>query len=632
MQLFMEAKEKDLFGKSKSLSPQRRVTSSRSLPIGEDLSFKLEDIIDAFPALPQRASGHQSTEEPSLENVEVHSLAPVEKSTSANIPAKCQPNERPDACASASLRTEDTKGLNPRMQTLIDTNEHLRSDVQRLLAQIRTSHSRQRCLQSEIEDLSDRLSELQSFNTALEERVSSLSAAAASRVQGPVASAEEFISLQTSLDVERSRAAKAERELVALREALLEEQESRRSLQHRLEEERGNIRVILRMRPSLAILQKVCTDQDAGAIVGVGEDTQIVLDERLQTVTLVSPLSGTKSFEFYRVVGPQATQQHVFNEVLPLLQCAVDGFNVAILAYGQTGSGKTHTLLGDHVAAIDELSSEHIGVIPRAVEALFIALENMNKAKRFSVECSLIELYNDLFGDLLAPETLQGSRAPEWKQGSGSRHSVRSSHEVLALLRAGFASRQVHSTKQNEHSSRSHAIVTLHLFIVDTLTKQERKSKIVFADLAGSERVSKSHSTGERLREAQFINKSLSALGDVVAALSQKNTDACASAAPHIPYRNSKLTLALQDCIGGQSKTLLIACVSPNDPPAEVHTYETLSTLLFAGRVRRVQNRATRAQEVPAATQEAPLHRDMHGEIAARPQRSSPGLKRRMKF
>ncbi|RNC30829.1 kinesin-like protein KIF21A, partial [Trypanosoma cruzi] len=183
-----------------------------------------------------------------------------------------------------------------------------------------------------------------------------------------------------------------------------------------------------------------------------------------------------------------------------------------------------------------------------------------------------------------------------------TQHVVCDAGEALRTLREGASRRQVHATQQNCHSSRSHLIFTVYLtqkrripFRNEASTTRasstvlrRMESKLVFVDLAGSERISKSQSVGDRLLEARHINKSLAALGDVVATLS--NATISNTAAVHVPYRNSTLTGLLQDVIGNRSKTVLLACVGPNDPPYENNTAETVTTLKFASRVRCVRN------------------------------------------
>ncbi|KAK8705365.1 hypothetical protein V6N13_048968 [Hibiscus sabdariffa] len=250
----------------------------------------------------------------------------------------------------------------------------------------------------------------------------------------------------------------------------------------------------------------------------IGEDGSLVILDPLKPRK-----DGRKVFQFNRVFGPTATQDDVFSDTQPLIRSVMDGYNVCIFAYGQTGSGKTYTML--------EIRS-----------------------------CT----YDD--GLSLPDATL---------------HTVKSTSDVLNLMKYGEVNRVVCSTAINSRSSRSHSILTVHVHGKDASGNLLR-SCLHLVDLAGSERVDKSEVTGDRLKEAQHINKSLSCLGDVITALAQKNS--------HIPYRNSKLTLLLQDSLGGHAKTLMFAHVSPEEDSFG----ETISTLKFAQRVSTVELGAAR--------------------------------------
>ncbi|OMO71404.1 hypothetical protein CCACVL1_18234 [Corchorus capsularis] len=235
---------------------------------------------------------------------------------------------------------------------------------------------------------------------------------------------------------------------------------------------------------------------------------------------------GRKLFQFNHVFGPSATQDDVFKETQPLIRSVMDGYNVCIFAYGQTGSGKTYTMSGP--SEIRSCTSDNGLSLPDA-----------------------------------------------------TMHTVKSTSDVLNLMKFGEVNRVVCSTALNNRSSRSHSILTVHVNGKDGSGNMLR-SCLHLVDLAGSERVDKSEVTGDRLKEAQHINKSLSCLGDVITALAQKNS--------HIPYRNSKLTLLLQDSLGGHAKTLMFAHVSPEGDSFG----ETISTLKFAQRVSTVELGAAR--------------------------------------
>jgi len=389
---------------------------------------------------------------------------------------------------------------------------------------------------------------------------------------------KQLVSLVTEVEIDKERARQLKTTLEMLSTKWQQESAVRKNLHNVLEDMKGNVRVILRMRPLLDFERKP-TEQHKHLIPVYQEEGQIdIMDSH--TVRVTTPTMGGKNFDYYRVLGETTTQEDMYVEVAPLVQSALDGYNVCILAYGQTGSGKTYTIMGDG------RTSRGRGVVQRSIDDVFGRLKALDPELRWNVSCTMCELYLDDIRDLLGVGT---DRISVHQTGSGfsagglSAIDVASPLQALELMQQGAAQRQVHATLMNPTSSRSHAIFTLHVRIEGP--KSVRTSKIVFVDLAGSERVSKSHSTGERLKEAMHINKSLSALGDVIAALSQGQS--------FVPYRNSKLTMLLQEVIGGNSKTLMCTCICPGTPWSS-NLSETVSTLSFASRVRSVRNTLTR--------------------------------------
>ena len=354
----------------------------------------------------------------------------------------------------------------------------------------------------------------------------------------------------------------------------------RKLLHNEVEDLKGNIRVLVRLRPCVA------NDNEAPVHSGVMEDGTLELDEHKKTVFVSTPTLGTRAFEYYGTFGPaddSAIQQGLLFEqqIKPLIVSVFDGYNVSVVAYGQTGSGKTFTILGPA-----QPSTNLSGVLPQSIEYL---LDHRKSGVVLSL--TMVELYMDQLHDLLSIATEGMSRKCELRQNPGVEGvSIVGALEVILdtwpdsmqLIQAGIAVRQTHKTLKNATSSRSHLILTLHVESTDK-KGQHFVSKLVFCDLAGSERVSRSLSQGDRLKEAQHINKSLSALGDVMHALSS------VPRAAHIPYRNSRLTQLLQSSIGGKSKTLMIACISPH-LPAQHNLVETISTLQFASRTRLIRN------------------------------------------
>ncbi|RDX70472.1 Kinesin-like protein KIN-14L, partial [Mucuna pruriens] len=347
--------------------------------------------------------------------------------------------------------------------------------------------------------------------------------------------------------------------------------EENRKLYNLVQDLKGNIRVYCRIRPSFRAESKNVVDF-------IGEDGSLFILDPTKTLK-----DGRKLFQFNQVFGPKAGQDEVYKDTQPLIRSVMDGYNVCIFAYGQTGSGKTYTMSGPSGG-----TSKDMGINYLALNDLFQMSNGRKDIIKYDIYVQMVEIYNEQVRDLLAEDKTDnkypfhifcnddGMSLPDARL-----RSVKSTTDVMTLMKLGEVNRAVSSTAMNNRSSRSHSVLTVHVHGKDTSGSSIR-SCLHLVDLAGSERVDKSEVTGERLKEAQFINKSLSCLGDVITALAQKNS--------HIPYRNSKLTLLLQDSLGGHAKTLMFAHVSP-----EADSFgETVSTLKFAQRVSTVELGAAR--------------------------------------
>ncbi|XP_024043279.1 kinesin-like protein KIN-14L isoform X2 [Citrus sinensis] len=347
-----------------------------------------------------------------------------------------------------------------------------------------------------------------------------------------------------------------------------------RKLYNMVQDLKGNIRVYCRVRPSFRAETK-------NVIEFIGEDGSLVILDPLK-----ARKEGRKVFQFNHVFGPTATQDDVFKDTQPLIRSVMDGYNVCIFAYGQTGSGKTHTMSGPSGGMQKDRGINYL-----ALEDLFHISSTRKDIINYDIYVQMIEIYNEQVRDLLIEDSSNTKleiRSCASENGlnlpDATMHSVKSTADVLRLMKLGEVNRAVSSTAINNRSSRSHSVLTIHVHGKDT-SGSILRSCLHLVDLAGSERVDKSEVTGDRLKEAQYINKSLSCLGDVITALAQKNS--------HIPYRNSKLTLLLQDSLGGRAKTLMFAHVSP-----EVDSFgETVSTLKFAQRVSTVELGAARVNK-----------------------------------
>lgn len=279
-----------------------------------------------------------------------------------------------------------------------------------------------------------------------------------------------------------------------------------------------------------------------------------------------------KVYEFDRVFDEKSTQYEVFSEMEGLVTSVLDGYSACIFAYGQTGSGKTYTMEGD----VDNESLR--GVIPRTLEALCSEMTRRSSIE-YSIHISMIEIYNEKVYDLLGNNLQVDVRLnPDGHvvMPSANSEKVDNYEAMQAVLARGNMARRVACTASNEHSSRSHMLFILTLDSFNPATSQHSSGRLVLVDLAGSERIAKTESTGLLLTEGQFINKSLSSLGDVIHALQNKHK--------HIPFRNSTLTFVLQDVLTEGNKVLMITQLSP----AVGNAQESLQSLEFANRVNKV--------------------------------------------
>ena len=295
-----------------------------------------------------------------------------------------------------------------------------------------------------------------------------------------------------------------------------------------------------------------------------------------------------------RNIFPQNIVQIFFVRVFTdlgqeVVQQSYAGYNMCVFAYGQTGSGKTYTMMG---------SEGDRGLIPRICETLF---QKMVEGTKYRVEVSYLEIYNEKVKDLLKKGSTHNLKVREHPTTGPyvqdlSKHLVGEYRDILRLMEQGNDLRTTASTNMNDTSSRSHAIFTITFVQAGYLEgmPHETESKIHLVDLAGSERANATGATGQRLKEGAHINKSLVTLGSVISALAEasslKNqTKSSSKNQTHIPYRDSTLTWLLKDSLGGNSKTIMIAAISP----ADVNHNETLSTLRYANRAKNIINKPT---------------------------------------
>ena len=320
------------------------------------------------------------------------------------------------------------------------------------------------------------------------------------------------------------------------KEKLRKEETLRRKLHNQVQELKGNIRVFCRVRPSLnaetatdvADIQYPDESEEAKEINFIGPE---------EKSSLGSVSRKNSNFAFDRVFGPSSQNGEIFDEISQLVQSALDGYNVCIFCYGQTGSGKTYTM-----SSLD-------GMIPRAVHQIYETARDLEeKGWYYTMEGNFVEVYNENLNDLLGKAEELDKKKHEIRHDMQrcktmitdvTTVQLESPEMVDTILKRAAANRSVAATKANERSSRSHSVFILKLKGQNNLTGERSEGTLNLVDLAGSERLSHTGATGDRLKETQNINRSLSCLGDVIAALGQGKDGG------HIPYRNSKVSFSV---------------------------------------------------------------------------------------
>jgi len=343
----------------------------------------------------------------------------------------------------------------------------------------------------------------------------------------------------------------------------------RKKLHNIVEDMKGKVRVFCRVRPMI----KSEVDKGCRSVATLIDDFNLSLETK----------NGPKVFPYDSCFGPSASQEQIFEDTKRLIQSAIDGYNTCVFAYGQTGSGKTYTMYG---------SKERPGITPRAIEELYHILGQMESFCDIKVSCHMVELYLDTLKDLLqSKENKKPSQNLEIKEdGKGMVYiqnvtikPAPTKEDLSKIIKMGMMNRTTSGTAMNDFSSRSHLIVNIVIEIHNLHTDQRTIGKLSLVDLAGSERASKAQTNPKQLNEAKAINKSLSALGDVISALSSQ---VLGDRDRFVPYRNNKLTMLMKDCLGGTAKTLMFVNVSPADTNFE----ETQTSLNYATRVKLIVN------------------------------------------
>lgn len=496
-----------------------------------------------------------------------------------------------------SSMVENLRRLETRKRDLVRANEQLRhdiaahkSDTNRSLIKLKEDLHRKRLvmyeqmdqtlatLQGDIDDIDASIEATGATRQHLEAQLAGPLARARADIEGRLKSVQEKSATEheelarlsrrieeRKAEAERLRRAASEKaaqidefagQVRSMEEHLTASEFTRRKLHNRLQELKGNIRVFCRVRPASGLLvQLQCPDNELN-------------DEANQDI-VISRDNKKLKFSFDKVFAPSATNEHIFEEISHLIQSSLDGFNVCVFAYGQTGSGKTWTM-----------SHPELGMIPLSINQIFTTVADLKaKGWTYELEAQVLEIYNDTIVDLLG---LLGKYEIKHDDAAGTTlitntkvARISDAASAQALFNTAQRRRATASTMANERSSRSHSVFILRIRGTHLLGTTS-SGVLNLVDLAGSERLNTSQARGDRLKETQAINKSLSCLGDVIYSLNQKNN--------HIPYRNSKLTYLLKHSLGGDLKTLMFVNVSP----LEQNINETINSLRFASKVNKV--------------------------------------------
>jgi kinesin family protein C1 len=410
----------------------------------------------------------------------------------------------------------------------------LRSELEKVKAELVLVEGKKGAAEKSLAELSETMRktgvDTTSTITSLEATVASLRARIHFLESGSKAQSDSFAEME-------SRLQDAVRSAEESKSKLIKEETLRRILFNQVQELKGNIRVMCRVRP-------VPKSHSEGEVAQVKfpdietESKELEILGKEEKSSLGTVTRKNHAFSFDRVFGPETQNEEVFGEISQLVQSALDGYNVCIFCYGQTGSGKTHTM------------SSADGMIPRATHQIYETAENLkDKGWTYTMVGSFVEVYNEEIHDLLGSSKDLDKKKHEIKHDDQKKQTtvtglktvtLTSADTVESILNQAANNRSVAATKSNERSSRSHSVFILKLIGRNSSTNETSEGTLNLVDLAGSERLKQSGAEGDRMKETQNINKSLSCLGDVIGALGQGKEGA------HIPYRNSKVCIVVQ--------------------------------------------------------------------------------------
>ena len=469
-------------------------------------------------------------------------LAAAEASASSNAAAGEAAVREQLAAAKAAAREERTR---------------MEAEIERVSTELASTKSELADAQASVAALKAKYADLKASTAAFE---AEREAAAATKAQ--------LTSTMQELAAQRA-------EVNRLKADNTKEKKLRIKLHNEIEDMKGKIRVYARVRPFTA---------SDGA-----EGGELVCDVVDDATLVIHDTKKDREFVFTHVFGMDSSQDDIFAETTQLVQSALDGFNVCIFAYGQTGSGKTYTMSGD---------ASNPGITPRAFDQVFDTIASAEAHLEYSVSVYMFEIYNDALVDLLTDAPKSDRPKLDVKHDESGMVYISnitilpagSASDLHSIMEMGLAHRHTGATNMNEHSSRSHLILAVLIESTNVETGVTTRGKLSLVDLAGSERFSKTGADGERMREAQSINRSLAALGNVISALVEGESS---GSSKHIPYRSNKLSYVLSDSLGGTAKTLTFVNLSPSS----YNLGESVSTLMFGSRVKTVTNNATKNVE-----------------------------------
>ncbi|XP_062087449.1 kinesin-like protein KIN-14C [Humulus lupulus] len=564
---------------------QEKLIADQRVSTSEDLYNRAQEYNKSLQQYNSKLQTDLETTSESLKRVEMEKLTIVENLGTLRGHNKALQDQltsitasRDDAIKQKELLVNELKCIRVELQQVRDDRDRQVKQVQALIAEAEKYKEFSGKSVAELDNLTFRTNALEDTCSSQRERIRTL--------EHQLAAANEKLKMadlstsatRTEVEEQKKLVQELQDRLAETEIKIVEGENLRKKLHNTILELKGNIRVFCRVRPLLP-------DDGVGtenAVVSYPTSTE-ALGRGIDVLQ-----SGQKyPFTFDKVFSHEASQQDVFVEISQLVQSALDGYKVCIFAYGQTGSGKTYTMMGRPEAP------EQKGLIPRSLEQIFQISQSLkSQGWKYKMQVSMLEIYNETIRDLLSSNRSSNADLTRTDSGTlGKQYTIKhdangntyvsdltivdvcSIKEISSLLQQAAQSRSVGKTQMNEQSSRSHFVFTLRISGVNEGTEQQVQGVLNLIDLAGSERLSKSGATGDRLKETQAINKSLSSLSDVIFSLAKKED--------HVPFRNSKLTYLLQPCLGGDSKTLMFVNLSPD--PSSVG--ESLCSLRFAARV-----------------------------------------------